>query len=75
MAAGDSVFIRTDGVEETMNADREVFGEDRMKELLMANREATASEVLDRLDAALKDHSGGQALEDDVTMIALRVVP
>ncbi len=75
LAAGDSVFIRTDGVEETMNADREVFGEDRMKELLMANREATASEVLDRLDAALKDHSGGLALEDDVTMIALRVVP
>ncbi|MHC4515780.1 MAG: PP2C family protein-serine/threonine phosphatase, partial [Planctomycetota bacterium] len=70
---GDCVFIRTDGVEETMNAYREVFGEDRMKEILLASRDSTASDVLDKLDTALTEHAAGQPQEDDVTMITLKV--
>jgi phosphoserine phosphatase len=70
---GDCVFIRTDGVEETMNAYREVFGEDRMKEILLASRDSTASDALDKLDTALTEHAAGQPQEDDVTMITLKV--
>lgn len=70
---GDCVFIRTDGVEETMNAYREVFGEQRMKEILVASRDGTASDILGTLQEALTDHAAGEAQEDDVTMIAVKV--
>ncbi len=73
LEVGDCVFVHTDGVEETMNAYREVFGEGRLKRLLADSRDGTVSEILDKLEAALSEHAAGEAQEDDVTMIALKV--
>lgn len=74
LSSGDSIFIRTDGVDETMNEGREVFGEERLKELLVANRDKSAETMLEQLSNALSEYAGGLPQEDDVTMIALKVL-
>jgi sigma-B regulation protein RsbU (phosphoserine phosphatase) len=73
LGAGDLVFVRTDGVEETMNSAREMYGVDRLKQFLVANRESSADTLLRDLDASLRDHAGDQEAEDDVTMIAIKI--
>ena len=74
LGVGDLLFMRTDGVEETMNADREAFGEERLIEVLNSCRGKPADEALAAVERALTEHRGALPQEDDLTMVALRVV-
>jgi serine phosphatase RsbU (regulator of sigma subunit) len=69
---GDRLVLFTDGVSEAADAAGEQFGEQRIEELVIANRTASA-ETLQRtiVDAALA-FSGGE-VEDDVTLVAVAV--
>jgi serine phosphatase RsbU (regulator of sigma subunit) len=72
---GDLLLLHTDGVDEAMSPQREPFGVERLCAVLAANREAGAEGVLQRVEAALAAHAGpGKAAEDDVTMIAVRLL-
>ncbi len=71
---GDLLFFRTDGVEESMNSAREVFGEERLKELLIERAGDSAEAILKSVDDALAGHRAELPPEDDVTMIAIKVV-
>ncbi len=72
--AGDLIFVRTDGVEETMNSSREIYGVDRLKSYLVENQALTSTELLKKLDSTLQEHAGDQEAEDDVTMISLKIL-
>lgn len=73
MAAGDLLFLHTDGVDEAMSPDRVVFGAERMHAVLARVRHLSAEEVLAAVDEALKQHVVGGAFSDDYTMIAVKV--
>jgi serine phosphatase RsbU (regulator of sigma subunit) len=73
LQAGDLLFLRTDGVDEAMNAEREVFGTERLHRVLAGAHGCPAAEVLARVRAAVREHAGAGAQEDDVTMIAVKV--
>lgn len=73
LAPGDLLFLRTDGVDETRSADKEPFGEQRLLQVLREARAGTAEAVLDRVESALRQHSGDAPPEDDSTMIAIKV--
>lgn len=75
LSGDDLIFLRTDGVEETHNAEREIFGEDRLRQVILGARGMSADQALSRVESALAQHMGGQAQEDDITMIAIRVLP
>lgn len=70
---GDLLFLRTDGVDEAMNADREMFGRDKLLRVLAESSERTAHDVLAHVRAAMDLHVGDCPQDDDVTMIAIRV--
>ena len=70
---GDLIFVRTDGVEETMNSVRDMYGVDRLKDYLVANREQSAQALLRGLQTDLDTHAQGEEAEDDVTMIAIKI--
>lgn len=72
---GDVLLLRTDGIDETMNAKREPFGTDRLYACLLENVERPADEILSRIDDATAAHAGGGQQEDDFTAIAIRVLP
>lgn len=72
---GDLIFLRTDGVEETLNPGREVFGEEALERVLTENCDRSADDVLACLEKELEQHASGAPFEDDVTMIAIKVLP
>ncbi|MEU8693806.1 SpoIIE family protein phosphatase [Streptomyces sp. NPDC048665] len=67
---GDTLFVYTDGVPEARNAQGEFFGDERVLELL---REPAASgrALLERVESALREHSGAAEQHDDITMMAV----
>jgi len=79
LGRGDVLFLRTDGVDETMSPDREMFGEQRIREVLAAHRECSAEEILQEIDSALVEWARGSGTgtdtpcDDDLTMIAFRL--
>ena len=73
LASGDLLFVHTDGVDEAMSPQREVFGLDRLQEVLARARQRSAEEVLGCVEEALWQHVGDGAAEDDFTMIAVKL--
>lgn len=70
---GDLIFVRTDGVDETRNPALEVFGEQRLKDVLVGARDGTAEEAMVVMDQALDEYADGHPQEDDVTMVLIKV--
>jgi phosphoserine phosphatase RsbU/P len=73
LASGDLLFLHTDGVDEAMGKDREVFGAQRLHAALARARPESAEGVLDSVGRALAQHVGERPFEDDYTMIAVKV--
>lgn len=72
LAEGDKIFLYTDGVTEAMNAKRELFSEERLRDFL--NREDKAEPLetlLNNLHNEIDRHAEGVAQSDDITMLAL----
>jgi serine phosphatase RsbU (regulator of sigma subunit) len=70
---GDGVLLYTDGVTESRMPDGSLFGEDRLRDLLAREHDASASpqEVVRRLLRTAIEHSATN-LRDDATMVYLR---
>jgi len=67
---GDVLCLITDGVVEATSAAGELFGEDRLTELLATTGQATASQVLGTIFERAEGFMGAQA--DDMTAVVLR---
>ena len=73
MRPGDLFFLYTDGVTEAEDREARQFGEDRLQGLLAKKGHgARAERWIARVEAALREFSGGQAQFDDITCLALR---
>jgi serine phosphatase RsbU (regulator of sigma subunit) len=70
---GDLLFFYTDGAVETENDKGEMFGAERLEELLVAAHNDGVDAVLDRAEAAVRAFRGSAEPFDDATMMALRV--
>jgi serine phosphatase RsbU (regulator of sigma subunit) len=72
---GDVLFLHTDGVDEAMSPDRAVFGVERLQQLVGQQRRtgAAANDILVEVERQIRDHVGSDLLEDDFTMIAVKL--
>ena len=73
--AGDMVLISTDGIRETRNPEKEMFGTDRLQTLLKEHAHLQTREVCQKIVSALEDFRRGTVQEDDVTMVLIKYVP
>jgi sigma-B regulation protein RsbU (phosphoserine phosphatase) len=74
LAAGDLLVAYTDGITEPENAYGEMFGEERLIDVLVKHQNAAAGEIVSRsLEAALQ-WTGSPELQDDMTMLIARRV-
>jgi sigma-B regulation protein RsbU (phosphoserine phosphatase) len=71
---GDIVVAYTDGIVEPENPYGEMFGEDRMKELILRHARAGSSEIIAKTMEAVNQWTGSSELQDDMTMIVARRV-
>ncbi|MGB8982583.1 MAG: PP2C family protein-serine/threonine phosphatase [Anaerolineales bacterium] len=72
-AEGDSLLLYTDGVTEVLNIGNEMFGQERLAELVQQYADRPAPDLLQAVRQALSTFGGNQPLVDDVTMVALKV--
>jgi sigma-B regulation protein RsbU (phosphoserine phosphatase) len=74
LTPSDKVVLYTDGIVEAMNEKEEMFGFERLIEVLQGARSMTADsllkEILDRVNA----FAGGAAQHDDLTVIVINTV-
>jgi sigma-B regulation protein RsbU (phosphoserine phosphatase) len=70
---GDILVLYTDGVTEAFNGENEAFGEERLKEFVLANRAKPAAAVLEALVAEIRRFAGGAAQSDDITLVVVKV--
>jgi serine phosphatase RsbU (regulator of sigma subunit) len=63
---GDLLLIYSDGVCEAMNEGSVEFGEDKIHQAILINRDAPANEIMKRLISAVKLHIGDSATNDDM---------
>ena len=71
LEAGDKVIFYTDGITEIRNPAGEWYGEDRLIDLISANKTAPAGTLLETIFTEIKKFSGLQ--RDDQTMVILEV--
>ncbi len=72
LMGGDVMLIGTDGIWEAPNEYGELYGKDRLREVVMANAERSANEIADAILASIKEFSGNMAVKDDITMIVVK---
>ena len=66
---GDRMFVYTDGLPEATNAQKELFGTDRMLKVLNSNTDATVHELLYEMNNAVDEFVGDADQFDDLTML------
>ena len=69
---GDFAAITTDGFFEAANVDGAMFGIERLKELLLVNRDKSAAEMIDVICKAVDEFSAGTKQGDDLTAIIIK---
>ena len=71
---GHSLLAFTDGLVEAHSPTGEVYGGKRLRELLLAQRGSSASEVVHAVLDAVQKFGGHSDAHDDLTMLAARLV-
>ena len=68
---GDILVLYTDGLTDAVNSSGEMFGEERLWEVIESNSGITAHEMLDQIMEAVEKYSRNTPLADDLTIIVI----
>ena len=71
--AGDMFVFFSDGILDASNKAEELFGRERVGEIVAANPNASADEVVKLIFKAVAEHASGEEAFDDQTVVAIRV--
>jgi hypothetical protein len=69
------VLIGTDGIWESQNAKRQMFGKKRFRDLIRTHARKPAKDILDAVIASLDEFRHPMEKEDDVTLVVIKVEP
>ena len=69
---GDLLVCFTDGITEPENEYGEMFGEERLTELLLRHERAEGEEIIEAVMEAVRHWTGSPELQDDMTMLVAR---
>ncbi len=69
---GDCLLLYTDGVNEAMSTDYQLYGNERLYELFAKCQHRTAAQVIDTIMDDVRTHAAGTEQSDDITVLAMR---
>lgn len=69
---GDGVILYTDGITEAENEWGELYGLERLSEIVSKNWQCCAKEIKDIIINDVRQHIGEQKVYDDITLIVLK---
>jgi serine phosphatase RsbU (regulator of sigma subunit) len=73
LAPGDVLLLYTDGVTEATDTELDMFGEERLHELLRQHARGPAASLVDAVLADLAAFTGRERYDDDVSMLVVKV--
>jgi sigma-B regulation protein RsbU (phosphoserine phosphatase) len=73
LARGDRVVLYTDGIVEAMNEQQEIFGFERLLDVIQGTQHVKADKLLRETIDRVNEFVGGAAQHDDLTVIVLSV--
>ncbi|TMQ56297.1 MAG: GAF domain-containing protein [Candidatus Eisenbacteria bacterium] len=68
---GDVLALYTDGITESMNEAKELFGEDRLRDVIRSRKEGSAAEIVRGIRETVGAFSGGES-DDDLTVVVIK---
>jgi sigma-B regulation protein RsbU (phosphoserine phosphatase) len=68
----DVLLLYTDGVTEAKNPASQLYGNERLLELVGRQTDRDVTPLVRNLDADVKVHAAGASQSDDITVLALR---
>jgi sigma-B regulation protein RsbU (phosphoserine phosphatase) len=68
LKSGQIIFLSTDGIWEAFNLKGEMFGKDRIYDIIRKNSSLSANQIIDTMLASLKSFQQGAQIEDDITL-------
>jgi sigma-B regulation protein RsbU (phosphoserine phosphatase) len=69
---GEIMLIGTDGIWETRNREKEMFGTERIHELLVRHAQTDADNIAKQLITALDSFRGDHSRDDDITLMVVK---
>jgi len=72
--AGDVILIGTDGIHETRNEDDQMFGQQRLQEIIQQYAAAAAKDINRHIIDTVQDFRGKASQEDDVTLVVIKML-
>ena len=73
LKTGDTIFLYTDGVNESINGDRRFYGEERLQNALVDFKKSNAEDLVMYMKDSIGDFTGEAEQHDDITMLTLLV--
>jgi phosphoserine phosphatase RsbU/P len=70
---GDIFLLYTDGITEAADSQGRLWGEDRLADIIRGNAEASSEQLIQMILSALKEHTSGSPLVDDVTLVVAKL--
>lgn len=74
LASGDILLMLTDGIDEAMRADGEVFGVERAVEVVRLHRDRPASELVELICRTATEFTAPEPQADDLTVVVVKVL-
>ncbi|MDJ0801891.1 MAG: SpoIIE family protein phosphatase [Desulfobacterales bacterium] len=73
LAPGQIVFLATDGLWETRNPQGAFFGKQAVHDIIRQNSQAPAAVIVEKLLEGMNRFRGPNPLEDDVTLVVIKI--
>ncbi len=71
---GQIILIGTDGIKEAVNANREMFGNKRLLNVIRDYADKSAREILDKAFESLNNFRHPLEADDDETLVVIKVL-
>ena len=74
ITSGQILVMATDGVWEARNAEGDMYGKDRLHQVIRENTTATAAEIQAAVFESVRRFRNNTPLEDDMTLVIIKVI-
>jgi sigma-B regulation protein RsbU (phosphoserine phosphatase) len=68
------IVISTDGINETLNPQNEMYGKEPVLNTIRKNKNGTAEQILEAIIADVNRFRKGRDFQDDVTLIVIKIM-
>lgn len=72
LSAGTIFLLGTDGIWETQNEAGEMYGKQRLKQIISQNAQRSAQQLMEKLITSVEDFRGSMPQEDDLTVVIIK---